>query len=198
MWMDREFPGCPFERYADDAVIHCRTLEQAQAVLDALRSRMAEVGLELHPDKTKIVYCQNGNRRGSGPGPGYPHTQFTFLGFTFRPRGAVNKQTGSCRCAPDRALRQCQGQSHRFLGVWRVEGKRNEPARMDPAVNLSKPVVRVTNRPVGQFGQHVGRDPGQDRLSVPETYGLAESSPSLRHLITAGGCILNDRRQFSA
>lgn len=91
MWMDREFPGCPFERYADDAVIHCRTLDQAQAVLEALRARMAEVGLELHPDKTNIVYCQNGNRRGSGPGPGYPHTQFTFLGFTFRPRGAVNK-----------------------------------------------------------------------------------------------------------
>ena len=52
---------------------------------------MAEAGLELHPDKTKIVYCQDSNRRGSGPGPGYPHTQFTFLGFTFRPRRAVNK-----------------------------------------------------------------------------------------------------------
>jgi RNA-directed DNA polymerase len=91
MWMDREFPGCPFERYADDGVAHCRTLEQAQELLAALRSRMAEVGLELHPDKTKIVYCQDSNRRGSGPGPGYPHTQFTFLGFTFRPRRAVNK-----------------------------------------------------------------------------------------------------------
>lgn len=90
MWMDREFPGCPFERYADDAVIHCRTLEQAQKLLAALRSRMAEVGLELHPDKTKIVYCQDSNRRRDGPGSGYPHTQFTFLGFTFRPRRAVN------------------------------------------------------------------------------------------------------------
>jgi RNA-directed DNA polymerase len=89
-WMVREFPGCPFERYADDGVIHCRTLEQARAVLAALRSRMAGVGLELHPDKTKIVYCRDGNRRGSGPGPGYPHTQFTFLGYTFRPREAVN------------------------------------------------------------------------------------------------------------
>ena len=65
-------------------------------------------------------------------------------------------------------------------------------------MNLSKPVVRVTNRPVGQFGQHVGRDSGQDRLSLPEPYGLAEFSPSLRHLITAGGCIFYDRRQFSA
>jgi RNA-directed DNA polymerase len=89
VWMDREFPGCPFERYADDAVVHCRTWEQAQRFLAALRSRMAEVGLELHPDKTKIVYCQDSNRRGGGPG--HPHTQFTFLGFTFRPRKAVNK-----------------------------------------------------------------------------------------------------------
>jgi RNA-directed DNA polymerase len=87
----REFPGCPFERYADGAVIHCRTSELARAVLGARRSRMAGVGLELHPDKTKIVCCQDGNRRGSGPGPGYPHTQFTFPGFAFRPRGAVNK-----------------------------------------------------------------------------------------------------------
>ncbi len=91
VWMDREFPGCPFERYADDAVVHCRTLEQAQQVLAALRSRMAEVGLELHPDKTKIVYCQDSNRRGGGPGQGYPYAEFTFLGYTFRPREAVNK-----------------------------------------------------------------------------------------------------------
>jgi RNA-directed DNA polymerase len=56
-WMARTFPDCPFERYADDGVIHCRTLAMAQKVLDALRTRMAEVGLELHPDKTRIVYC---------------------------------------------------------------------------------------------------------------------------------------------
>jgi len=91
VWMDREFPACPFERYADDGVIHCRSLEQAQQVLAALEARMAEVGLRLHPDKTQIVYCGDGNRRGGGPGSRWPHTQFTFLGFTFRPRKAVGK-----------------------------------------------------------------------------------------------------------
>jgi RNA-directed DNA polymerase len=90
-WMSREYPGAPFERYADDAVIHCRTLAQAEQVLAALRSRMAEVGLQLHPDKTRIVYCQDSNRRGGGPAPGYPHTEFTFLGYTFRPRRAVGR-----------------------------------------------------------------------------------------------------------
>jgi RNA-directed DNA polymerase len=86
MWMVRGFPGCPFERFADDAVIHCRTLAEARQVLAALRARMAAVGLELHPDKTRIVYCKDNNRRGT-----FPVTEFTFLGFTFRPRGAKDK-----------------------------------------------------------------------------------------------------------
>jgi RNA-directed DNA polymerase len=80
-WMAREFPGCPFERYADDAVIHCATEAQARQVLGALRERMAEVGLELHPDKTRIVYCKDADRRGS-----HEHERFDFLGYTFRPR----------------------------------------------------------------------------------------------------------------
>ena len=87
VWAAREFPGCPFERFTDDAVIHCRTLAEAEQVLAALRSRMAEVGLELHPDKTRIVYCRDNNRRGR-----FPVTEFTFLGFTFRPRGAKDRQ----------------------------------------------------------------------------------------------------------
>ena len=82
-WMARSYPGCPFERYADDAVVHCSSLEQAEAVLAAIRERMADVGLELHPDKTRIVYCKDGTRRGS-----FEHTSFDFLGYTFRPRGA--------------------------------------------------------------------------------------------------------------
>jgi RNA-directed DNA polymerase len=81
-WLAREFPLVRFERYADDAVIHCVTARQARMVLAALHERMAEVGLELHPDKTRIVYCKDSNRRGS-----HEHTSFTFLGFTFRPRG---------------------------------------------------------------------------------------------------------------
>ncbi|MER5184488.1 group II intron maturase-specific domain-containing protein [Streptomyces sp. NPDC002896] len=80
-WMAREFPTVWFERYADDAVLHCVTERQARQVLAALTNRMVEVGLQLHPDKTRIVYCKDGVRRGS-----YEHTAFTFLGYTFRPR----------------------------------------------------------------------------------------------------------------
>lgn len=80
-WMARTFPGCPFERYADDAVIHCASEAQARQVLDCLGQRMSEVGLELHPDKTRIVYCKDDDRQGS-----FEHQAFDFLGYTFRPR----------------------------------------------------------------------------------------------------------------
>jgi len=79
MWITRTFPGVQFERYADDAVVHCATERQALQVLDALGNRMQQVGLRLHPDKTRIVYCKDGNRRAS-----YEHTAFTFLGCASR------------------------------------------------------------------------------------------------------------------
>jgi RNA-directed DNA polymerase len=85
-WMARNFPDVPFERYADDAVVHCKSRRMAERVCAAIGDRMAEVGLQLHPDKTKIVYCQDANRRGRAE-----HTSFTFLGYTFRPRGARSK-----------------------------------------------------------------------------------------------------------
>jgi RNA-directed DNA polymerase len=86
-WMAREFPDCPFERYADDAVVHCTTGDRARQVLAALEERMSSVGLRLHPDKTKIVYCKDANRRGPWNGP----VSFDFLGYTFRARGLRNK-----------------------------------------------------------------------------------------------------------
>ena len=85
-WMVREFPGVAFERYADDAVVHCSSQEQARAALSAIRERMATVGLELHPDKTRIVYCKDDARHGV-----FEHTSFTFLGFDFRGRVVQTK-----------------------------------------------------------------------------------------------------------
>jgi RNA-directed DNA polymerase len=88
-WMVREFPAVAFERFADDAVIHCASERQARVVRDAVARRLAEVGLELHPDKTRIVYCKDSNRQGT-----YEQVSFTFCGYTFRPRKAYNKRTG--------------------------------------------------------------------------------------------------------
>jgi RNA-directed DNA polymerase len=86
LWLAREFPTVEFERYCDDAVVHCVTERQAREVLAALAVRMEEVGLRLHPDKTKIVYCRDGQRRGL-----FEHTSFTFLGYAFRCRAAKGK-----------------------------------------------------------------------------------------------------------
>src|SRR5262244_4408835 len=81
MWMAREFPHIPFERYADDAICHCRSLEEARALRSALNKRLADCKLVLHPEKTKIVYCKDVNRRGD-----FPDIHFDFLGFQFRAR----------------------------------------------------------------------------------------------------------------
>ena len=86
-WMDREHPGCPFERYADDVVIHCDTEQQAQQLWADLVERLGSLGLELHPDKTKIVYCKDTNRRDEAE-----HTSFDFLGYTFRGRLARGRR----------------------------------------------------------------------------------------------------------
>ncbi len=85
-WLAREYPTVSFERYCDDAVIHCTSLAQARRVREALVGRLAAVGLELHPDKTHIVYCKDDSRRGD-----HEVTSFTFLGYTFRPRLAMSR-----------------------------------------------------------------------------------------------------------
>ncbi|WP_220386469.1 group II intron reverse transcriptase/maturase [Frankia sp. ArI3] len=89
MWMARNYPDVRFERYVDDAVVHCISRRQAEILQAAIGRRMEQVGLRLNPAKTKIVYCQDSNRRKS-----YPAVAFDFLGYMFRPRAAVNKRTG--------------------------------------------------------------------------------------------------------
>ena len=85
-WMQEAHPDVPFERYADDAVVHCRSMEQAQKVKTAIEMRLRRCKLELHPEKTKIVYCRDSNRLGTM----WEHEQFDFLGYTFRARRARN------------------------------------------------------------------------------------------------------------
>ena len=86
MWMEGNHQGNPFARYADDGVAHCRTLKEAQELRDSLERRFSEWKLELHPTKTRIVYCKDDDRCGE-----YPETSFDFLGYTFRPRRSKNR-----------------------------------------------------------------------------------------------------------
>lgn len=86
MWIGRHFPYVKFERFADDSLVHCSSQKQAEEVLEAIEKRLQECGLELHPKKTKIVYCKDVDRKES-----HDHESFDFLGYTFRPRLSKNK-----------------------------------------------------------------------------------------------------------
>ena len=105
VWIQKNHPNCPFERYADDAIVYCKTLQEATQVKRTLETRMSEVKLELHPDKTRIVYCKDKDRKGE-----YPITEFEFLGYTYKAMYIrckdgkmrnnflcyVNKKSGKC------------------------------------------------------------------------------------------------------
>lgn len=86
IWVSRHYPNVRFERYADDGVFHCSTRQEAETLLKALKLRLKECHLALHPEKTKIAYCKDSNRKGK-----HPQISFDFLGFTFRPRRAMAK-----------------------------------------------------------------------------------------------------------
>lgn len=85
-WMKRNYPHNPFERYADDAVVHCKTEAEANKLRKAIEERLADCKLELHPEKTKIVYCKDDDRKKE-----YPNEKFDFLGYTFRARRSKNR-----------------------------------------------------------------------------------------------------------
>jgi RNA-directed DNA polymerase len=120
-WMERTFPTIQFERFADDAVIHCVSESQARFVRDAVARRLVKVGLELHPDKTRIVYCKDSRRRGT-----YEEISLTFCGYTFRPRKAYNKRTGEVFTGflPAVSSEKLMMMSRR-VGSWRIHRRVN-------------------------------------------------------------------------
>jgi RNA-directed DNA polymerase len=90
VWMTKNYPKAPWCRYADDGLVHCKSVKEAHVIKAALEARFAECGLEMHPTKTKIVYCKDANRKGN-----YNQTKFTFLGYDFRQRHVKNSKTGT-------------------------------------------------------------------------------------------------------
>jgi RNA-directed DNA polymerase len=86
-WLAAHYPQVPFERYADDVIARCRTEKEAQEMWKAIAARLQSCGLELHPEKTKIVYCKDDSRKKT-----YPNETFDFLGYTFRPRSSMNRK----------------------------------------------------------------------------------------------------------
>lgn len=86
-WMVRHRPTVPFERYADDIICHCNSQAEAESLRTELQARLAACRLEMHPDKTCVVYCADANRREQ-----HDLRRFDFLGYTFKPRQAINRR----------------------------------------------------------------------------------------------------------
>jgi len=98
-WFELKHKTVNFERYADDVIIHCKSKAHAEWLLVKTRERMADCGLELHPGKTKLVYCRDYRRRGN-----YPVVKFDFLGYSFQPRTTKSKRTGKLFLGYDCAI----------------------------------------------------------------------------------------------
>jgi len=135
-WLAREYPAVWFERYVDDAVVHCVTRRQADQVRAAIGRRLAEVGLQLHPTKTRTVYCKNSRRPGSPE-----HTSFTFLGYTFRPRKSRNTATGAIftSFAPAVSKDALKAMS-RQARAWRLHARTTQT--LDSLAETINPIVR--------------------------------------------------------
>jgi len=144
-WLQRNYPQVKFERYADDALVHCASEGQAQAVLKALRGRLSDCGLELHPTKTKIVYCKDSDRQGD-----YGQIQFDFLGYTFQPRRARNRYGKFfVSFLPAISLRSAKSVRH-TIREWRMASTRNHRS-LDDLAQLVNPVVRGWTNYYGRY-----------------------------------------------
>ncbi len=143
-WMERTFPRNLWARYADDGVVHCRSKEEAERLLAALQQRMQECGLKLHPDKTRIVYCKDDDRRGE-----YPIVKFDFLGYTFRPRRSKNRYGKYfVNFTPAASNQACKAMRHRIRN-WRMHLKPDKS--LEDISRMFNPVIRGWINYYGRF-----------------------------------------------
>jgi RNA-directed DNA polymerase len=157
MWMVRNHPDKPFARYADDAVAHCYTRQGAETLLDGLKLRFAECKLELHPDKTRIVYCSDSNRRGN-----YPETSFDFLGYTFRPRMSKSKHGVLSVNFLPAVSNKAKKHMRQTIRGWRIQLKSDKS--LEDLSQMFNPVIRGWINYYGRFYKS-GLYPALDHLN---------------------------------
>ena len=145
VWMQEEFGTLPFERYADDMIVHCTTEKQARFVLGRIKQRLEQWGLILHPEKTKIVYCKDDNRKG-GSSP----TKLTFLGYEFRGRRLRNEREGNIFVGFTPAVSpKAQKQIRCTIRSWKL-GVR-APMALEAIAEMVNPVVRGWINDYGRY-----------------------------------------------
>jgi RNA-directed DNA polymerase len=145
LWMRRNYPSVQFERYADDAIVHCRSKRQAEVVLKAIRDRFVQCKLELHPTKTKIVYCKDDDRRGE-----HEPVVFDFLGYTFQPRRAKNRYGKFFVSFLPAISTKSAKKIRKTIREWRLASTRNNQ-RLEDLARLLNPAVRGWMNYYGRF-----------------------------------------------
>lgn len=145
LWMRRMFPSICFERYADDAIVHCRSKRQAHLVLNAIQRRFAECGLELQVKKTRIVYCKDDDRPGE-----HEHIAFDFLGYTFQPRRAKNRRGKFFVSFLPAISNKAAKAIRQTIREWRMASTRNNQ-RLEDLARVVNPVVRGWMNYYGRF-----------------------------------------------
>jgi RNA-directed DNA polymerase len=144
-WMVRTFPNVQFARYADDAVVHATSEQQAEEVLAAIRERLRECHLEVHPEKTKVVYCKDSDRPDD-----HDHTSFDFLGYSFRPRGAKNYRGRKFTSFLPAISQKASKRIRQRIRDWKIpRGRSNQT--LEQIADLVNPSVRGWFNYYGKF-----------------------------------------------
>jgi len=145
VWMKRNRPSNPWCRYADDGLVHCRNLKEAEEIKSMLQVRFGECGLELHPIKTKIVYCKDENRKGS-----HQNVKFDFLGYTFRPRQAMNTKRNVLFTTFSPAVSKLALKAMR-CEIRRLSFRSNTELSLEEISNVWNPILRGWQTYYGKF-----------------------------------------------
>jgi RNA-directed DNA polymerase len=144
-WMERNFPKVKWCRYADDGLVHCKTRDQAEELKTKLDERFKECGLELHPLKTKIIYCKDARRKNK-----HKETSFDFLGFKFMPRWSKHKSTGKTFTGFLPAISQNVIKSIKeVIRRWRLS--RQTSSSIEELAKKYNPIIRGWNEYYGKF-----------------------------------------------
>jgi RNA-directed DNA polymerase len=145
LWMTRTYPGLPWCRYADDGLVHCRSEQEAEALKAALQARLAECHLELHPTKTKIVYCKDGKRKRT-----YPNAKFDFLGYCFRPRLVTRFRDNTLFCGFNPAVSTSAMKAMREA-IRELNIRRQTQRSLNDLAKLLNPLLRGWIEYYGRF-----------------------------------------------
>lgn len=134
-WMRKNHPSISFERYADDIIVHCRSERQAKWIKSEIEKRLLECKLELHPKKTKVVYCKDSNRRGK-----YPNKKFDFLGYTFRSRISKSQKGDFFVSFSPAVSEKAAKKMRRVMRSWRLH--RRSDKSIEELSQFCNPILR--------------------------------------------------------